>query len=122
MILNRPLSKNNGFLYMDESEDGCCAIGSDKKPSETEEPSTQLSMCAWDGSSVNVIGYMVRFQGKNSSSKMYDDFNKFLTALANAEEAEAFWESDKTDVNLVFGADYSEDGYTYLDIYISNVK
>lgn len=107
------IAKSNGFSYIDQEEN--CAIGFEKEPTETEEPSTQLSMCAWEGDIVNAIGYMVRFEGNNGADKIYDfvkaigetrkvdgnvlrfsegedsngeeynDFNKFLQALVNAK-------------------------------------
>lgn len=142
------IAKDNGFSYIDRNEN--CAMGFEKEPSETEMPSTQLSMCAHGGDNVNTIGYMVHFKGNDGASKIYDfvkaigetrkingktlkfskgvdsdseyyeDFNKFLQALAKTNsESSATWKSNNTSVELSFDSQYnSEDGYTYLTIYI----
>ena len=141
------IAKDNGFSYIDRNEN--CAMGFEKEPTETDLPSTELSMCAWEGDNVNAIGYMVRFKGNNGASRItdfvkaigetrkvngntlkfsegvdsdseyYEDFNKFLQALAKTNsESSAVWKSNNTSIELSFDSQYSEDGYTYLTIQI----
>lgn len=140
------IAKSNGFSYIDEDDE--CAIGLEKDPYETEVFSPQLSMCAKDGSVIEV-DYMINFKGNNQSDKVADFARSIGTTREVDGEILVFYEGiiegssrgeytdfdtflqhigNSDEVEAYWTSDKTgvylffeaeyEDGYTYLDIQV----